>query len=79
MITLGRTSYRRGGNDVIKESLTHRFAADIHLHFISSALCGALFHAYEAMFLLTQAIYPVPILQKKKHYTGYTELFFYSS
>lgn len=70
MIELERTPYRGGGNPiVIKESMTHRFATNIHLHFISSALCCALFHTYEAMFLLTQAIHPVPILQKKKHYT----------
>lgn len=87
MTELGRASCRGVGtvlsnnpykNVVHKASLTHHFAADIHLHFISGALSCALFHAYKAMFLLTRTIHPIPVLQKKKHYTGYAGIFLYS-
>lgn len=43
-------------------TLTHKFAADVHIHFISCAFDGTLFHADKAVSLVTRPILPVPIL-----------------
>lgn len=69
----------QGVTSLIKKKsgiVTHKFAANVHIHFIPRAFGGTVLHADKAVPLITRPILPVPVLQNRRRHAVIKHLFF---